>query len=371
MRQEARGGGAILCELVHPLRERQGFFLRSGIVHAILPPGEIQWVENTGNEPLVSPAIFDPARREEEQVLPGWPAAGREGRLGNDAGRRSAMKDGKKAGGKAGMVREWTCILLLCAACTAGGFAAGFLWANPGSEGVDRETLFQVSTFGALMEGDYHGRVAFSELRKHGDFGIGTFDALDGEMVAIGGRYFQVTADGLVHPVADGMETPFATVTFFEPDIVFAVPRADNLSDFTRQVREVLPSENRIYAVRVRGEFLHVLARSVPRQEEPYPRLADVVKNQSVFSFNGTRGVAAGFYMPEYASGLNVPGFHLHYITDDRMGGGHVLDLSAEGVTVELDETPRFTVVPGGDGGRGKQISPPVRGELERIEKSG
>ncbi|MDI9633365.1 MAG: acetolactate decarboxylase [Methanolinea sp.] len=240
-----------------------------------------------------------------------------------------------------------------------------------GECGADRDTLFQVSTIGALMEGDYRGHVTFGELKGHGDFGIGTFEALDGEMVAVDGRYWQVTADGCVHPVTDGMETPFAAVTFFEPDIAFTIPRAENYSDFSRQVREALPSENMTYAVRVRGEFLRVLARSVPRQGEPYPRLADAVKNQSVFPINGTRGVAAGFYVPEYAGALNVPGFHLHYIADDGTRGGHVLDLSAEGVTVELDETPRFCLILGGDGGDGGKIPPPVRGEVERIEKSG
>lgn len=37
----------------------------------LIPPGAVQWLENTGNVPLVFLAIVDPAwRREDEEVFP-------------------------------------------------------------------------------------------------------------------------------------------------------------------------------------------------------------------------------------------------------------------------------------------------------------
>ncbi len=149
------------------------------------------------------------------------------------------------------------------------------------------------------------------------------------------------------------------------------ISRADNFSDLGQQVGAMLPSRSMMYAVRVTGSFPQVKARSVPRQEEPYPRLVDAVKNQSVFVINGTRGTAAGFWIPESLAGVNVPGFHLHYITSDESAGGHILDLLVDGATVELDTTPRFFMVLAREGeGRGNLWLPDST-ELERIEKSG
>ncbi len=260
---------------------------------------------------------------------------------------------------------------LLCVVCVAVTCAAGIWFAGAGVGLSDSDVLYQVSSIGALMEGEYGGLVAFGEIKEHGDFGIGTFDSLDGELIAVNGEYFQVTADGAVKPVFDVMTTPFATVTFFEPDISISFSRADNFSDFGRQVEAVMPSGDRVYAVRATGQFPRVLARSVPRQEEPYPRLVDATKGQSVFVINGTRGTVAGFWFPESFAGLNVPGFHLHYITSDASAGGHILDLSVDGATVELDMTPRFFMVSlSGKGGGGKVPSPNST-ELEKVEKSG
>ena len=78
-------------------------------------------------------------------------------------------------------------------------------------------TLFQTSTIDALLDGNYDGDISFAELEANGDFGLGTFDALDGEMVALDGNYYQIRADGRAYPVDGQMKTPFAVVTFFEP----------------------------------------------------------------------------------------------------------------------------------------------------------
>src|SRR5438552_12381617 len=82
-----------------------------------------------------------------------------------------------------------------------------------------RDTFVQYSTINALLAGAYDGDMTFGELRRHGDFGLGTFNALDGEMIALDGGYYQITADGAVRPVRDDMRTPFAVVTQFQPSM--------------------------------------------------------------------------------------------------------------------------------------------------------
>ena len=63
---------------------------------------------------------------------------------------------------------------------------------------IDYSTLFQVSTSTAFVEGVFGGVVTVGELKQHGSFGLGTFDDLDGEMLALDGRFYQVLGDGTV-----------------------------------------------------------------------------------------------------------------------------------------------------------------------------
>ena len=81
--------------------------------------------------------------------------------------------------------------------------------------GTPNAVLFQVSTIDALLSGVYDGDVTIGELRKRGNFGLGTFNKLDGEMLAVDGRYYQIKADGVASGAAVH-ETPFASVVRFK-----------------------------------------------------------------------------------------------------------------------------------------------------------
>jgi acetolactate decarboxylase len=207
------------------------------------------------------------------------------------------------------------------------------------------DTLFQVSTIDALLEGIYDGEMAFGELKEHGDFGIGTFDALDGEMIALDGAFYQIKADGVAYPADDSMTTPFAAVTFFEPDASDTLPECADYSDLQEQIDGLLPTDNIFYAIRIDGSFNYVKVRSVPRQQEPYVPLAEAVKDQTVFDLHDVEGTIVAFRCPCYVEGINVVGYHFHFITADRLAGGHLLELQAEGLTVEVDYTPGFEML--------------------------
>jgi acetolactate decarboxylase len=202
--------------------------------------------------------------------------------------------------------------------------------------------VFQNSTINALLEGVYDGSMTYGELRRHGDFGLGTFNALDGEMVAVDGEFYQVKADGVAHPVTDGQRTPFATVLFFRPTLRWPLTGPLDYEHFQTLVDGLMEGPNVFYAVRVDGRFASVTARSVPRQEKPYPPLAEVAKTQLVFHLGDVTGTLAGFRFPDFARGLIVPGFHLHFLTDDRKAGGHVLDMVLMRGELAIDASARF-----------------------------
>jgi acetolactate decarboxylase len=208
-----------------------------------------------------------------------------------------------------------------------------FLFADrrqfPSSPPVPRSSccgrITQVSVLNALMIGRYGGVMPIPELLRYGDFGLGTLDHLDGELIVLDGRAYQARGDGVVVEVGPDRSTPFAIVTPFEPDGEFPCPRVGDLSDLDARL-EALRQRNNFLAVRVDGRFAAITLRSVHRQEPPYRPLGEVVKSQSVWTHKEVSGTLVGFRCPAWVGGLNVPGYHWHFLSDDRTVGGHVLD---------------------------------------------
>lgn len=230
--------------------------------------------------------------------------------------------------------------------------------------------LYQTSIIDALLLGGYDGAVTIGDLRRHGDFGLGTVNGLDGELVGLDGRFFQVRADGSVHLLDDVMATPFAVVTFFRPQARADLPPSPSLAAFTTALDRRLVTTNTVVAVRVHGRFPYIKARSVPRQEPPYRPLAQVVDGQSVFEFTDVAGTLVGFRTPAYFRGLNVPGYHLHFISDDRRRGGHVLDLHADAVSADLDYADSVQVdLPQDAGFRALGLGEDLSGALHKVEQ--
>jgi len=207
------------------------------------------------------------------------------------------------------------------------------------------DVLFQFSTIDALLQGLYEGGMSFADLKIRGDFGLGTFHRLDGEMIGLDGAFYQVKSDGTVCHVSDEMMTPFAVVTFFEPDETRVLEERMDLDQIEMYLDALVPTKNIFYAVKIEGQFLFVKTRSVPAQNRPYPPLSEVTAHQPTFSLYDVRGSMAGFRCPMYVEGINVPGYHFHFLSEERVAGGHVLEVQTRKVTVEIDYTPQFTLV--------------------------
>ncbi|MBE0651392.1 MAG: acetolactate decarboxylase [Bacteroidales bacterium] len=204
-------------------------------------------------------------------------------------------------------------------------------------------TLFQTSTINALLQGDYDGTMTFGQLKKHGNFGLGTVNTLNGEMVGLDGKFYQVRTDGKAYLISDTMKTPFAEVTFFKPDTTVSLD--DSIGSFEQlqsYLDKLLPTPNIFYAFRITGRFDDIETRSVPQQHKPYPPLTDVVKNQATFEFHNVEGTMVGFRCPDFVKGINVPGYHVHFITSDRKAGGHMLACKFHKANIEIEYLTRF-----------------------------
>lgn len=235
----------------------------------------------------------------------------------------------------------------------------------------DHDTIYQTAPIDALMAGVYDGDYKVGDLKGHGDIGIGTLNGLDGELMCLDGQMFQIRVDGKVYPVPDTTLTPFAAVTWMNQDIKIKDVSVTNLDAFTRSLDRVLPSSNLFYAIRADGEFEYVKTRSVPKQSKPYRPLAAAAKEQAVFEFRNVRGTMVGFRCPSFVKGINVPGYHFHFLTEDRKGGGHVLDLRGRHLDAVLDTSDSFHMaLPRQGDFHSADLGGDRQKELHRVESS-
>ncbi len=206
---------------------------------------------------------------------------------------------------------------------------------------ANHSSVYLCAPVNALVEGIYEENIPITEIKKHGDFGLGTFDQLDGEMIMLDGKVYQITGDGQTSLLGDDAETPFVCVTFYETHSAESLERDMTYPEFTDWLYSLLPSRNIFYAIRIEGTFKSVKVRSVPKQES-YRPLVEVAAHQPVFEFNSISGTLAGFFTPEFMSSINVPGLHLHFLSSDKQHGGHLLACEPQKIQAGIQFIPRL-----------------------------
>jgi acetolactate decarboxylase len=211
------------------------------------------------------------------------------------------------------------------------------------------KTLYQVSTLNSLSAGNFDGIKTVQEVLQEGDFGLGTFDGLNGEMVLLDGQMYQVKDSGKVEIPTASTKLPFAAVTFFNADRSEAISQAQNFNALKADLDPMILNKDRFYAIRVDGFFNQIQVRSESKQQKPYLSLTDALKNQDVFNDKNVKGTLVGFWCPNDIGTLNVVGYHFHFISDDHSQGGHVLDVSINTATVKLDEISFVSIDLGDD----------------------
>ena len=207
--------------------------------------------------------------------------------------------------------------------------------------GTPIHTLFQVSTSGALVAGVYSGVVNVKAVLDHGDFGLGTFANLDGEMVVLDGRVYQVQGSGRVSEAPPDADAPFAVVTRFSPEVDVRIGPVESLRDLASRCDSQRSSGNIFYAFRLDGWFNGIRTRAVSPPGDG-KRLIDAAKAQSEFHFTNLAGTLVGLWSPGFSSAFSVPGYHFHFLSEDRQHGGHLLDCTAGPLRLRMEALTDF-----------------------------
>jgi acetolactate decarboxylase len=209
---------------------------------------------------------------------------------------------------------------------------------------ADKDVLFQLAAFNTFSTGAYDGVMTYGELAKYGDFGIGTFEGLDGEMIALNGVFYQIPSDGVPRQASADQTAPYATITYFEADKTLTVAGL-NYTQLKTYLDSQISSKDAIYAIKISGTYDYAQTRSPQKQTQPYPNIDDALKTQSVFNLTSVSATAVGFWFPSSMDGVDYAGYHLHLITDDHTAGGHLLDCIIDNAVIEIDQINQYHLV--------------------------
>ncbi len=201
---------------------------------------------------------------------------------------------------------------------------------------LEHHTLWQLSTSTAVVEGVFGGALQVKDLIDHGNFGLGTFEQLDGEGILLDGVCWQVRADGSLIKAPQEETIPFWVATHFEAERHLTVSSIQSLQELGEQIDPVRPGANFFVAIRITGVFEHVAMRTVSRVPEG-TGLLEASSKQTTFNAEQVSGTLVGFWSPTHTTSLNIPGYHFHFLADDYSSGGHVLDVKADTLKIELD----------------------------------
>jgi len=187
-------------------------------------------------------------------------------------------------------------------------------------------SLFQLGNASALFSGAIEGDITYGQLREKGDFGLGTFNGIQGEMVALNGNFYKISQKGKTIPVNPHWKTPYVELVKFTSDKAVHFEKIDRYAALKQLLNAKLDNKNIPYAIKISGMFQLMKLRS--RSPRTASQTQDVI--EETYSIENVKGTLVGFWFPDYLLSLTVPKFHFHFISDDRKMSGHVLELKAE-----------------------------------------
>ncbi|MCF0248247.1 MAG: acetolactate decarboxylase [Synergistes sp.] len=215
-------------------------------------------------------------------------------------------------------------------------------------ENPQRDCLYQISTIQAIAAGDFYGSMTVEDFLRCGDIAIGIFDGANGELIVLDGVCYRVAGDGSIEIPSLNEKLPFASVTFFDKDIKRDFGTPITFEELKNELNNIVVENgvNMFYAVKIKGNFSDMKTRSELAQKEPYKTFEEVLKtDQRFFEYKDIKGTLVGFYCPPYASGVNVTGWHFHFLSDTKDKGGHVFDFTMSKGELELDKTAAFYMI--------------------------
>lgn len=208
--------------------------------------------------------------------------------------------------------------------------------------------MYQVSTLQALALGYSRSVVTVEELLRHGDLGLGTFEDVNGEMIVVDGECYRADETGNAWKADPDMGIPFSSVAKTGYDHVFVIKDISDIGKLKEQLTLKIEEDfglNSMHIARIDGTFTKACARSESAHRSQHVDLKDILsKTQRDFVFEDIAGTMVCIYYPDYMDGINAPGWHVHFLSQDRTKGGHVFDLVIADAQVQLARISKIEI---------------------------
>ena len=216
-----------------------------------------------------------------------------------------------------------------------------FLLALSGSKSAAQnkfsKTIYQTSPISALVNGFDNDSFTVAEIKKHGDFGLGTFNGVNGEMIILNGKVYRADYTGKISMPDNSWQSPFVTEIYFHADTSITLKDTLSFSSLENFINKIFPSKNIICAIKIEGLFKYVQYRSEKKQTAAYSNIVDVIKQQFIYNMSNINGTMVGFYYPDYLKDVNAAGYHFHFLSLDKKLGGHVLNLMTKNIKIQIE----------------------------------
>jgi acetolactate decarboxylase len=231
--------------------------------------------------------------------------------------------------------------------------------------------LFHVGLANTLLGGMYDGFYSVDQLKIKGNFGIGAPHRLDGELLILDGRVWQTTHADTTFEADGSVMVPYAAVHHFNPVESIQLNGSFSRDQLYAVLDSLLAPTNGMYGVKVSAIFTAITTRAFPAVTDiPAPALASIMDRQVLFNHREIEGALVGYKLPPFMAGMNFPGYHFHFLSDDQRRGGHMVDFTATNVTVEYDRIHRFEVqLPGSPAFDAFDFSPDRSTEARTIQR--
>jgi acetolactate decarboxylase len=215
-----------------------------------------------------------------------------------------------------------------------------------GCSSKKEDTIFHYSVLKALDNGVLEGNMNAGELKRYGDFGLGTYNKLNGEMVVLDHIVYRVSQDGKIMQPDDDILIPYSVITFYNQDDTLCTNGQIDYPYLKEYIGRRVPSRNLFYAFRIRGDFEYIKCGGANIQEEPYNKsLLQMLADRPVYEGREIKGTLVGFWCPEYIGDINTVGFHLHFISDDQSIGGHLMEFTARSLEIGYDAKHAYKIL--------------------------
>lgn len=210
----------------------------------------------------------------------------------------------------------------------------------------DADMIYHYSVLKALDNGVLEGDLKIEDLKKYGNFGLGTFNKMDGEMIVYDSKVYRISQDGNVGEPPGETLIPYTVVSFFNVDDTLKLDGDIDYTALKNFVDRRIPSKNTFYAFLIQGEFDYIKCGGASIQNPPYNQsLQEMLATRPIYEKSNIKGVLVGFWCPEFIGDINTQGFHLHFLASDHSTGGHLIDFKARSLNLGYDIKSRYQII--------------------------